>query len=143
MNQMDQLEVFKNNKASKFFYWGIRIGMGITFILSGTKKLPGIKFTALPLENPVGSYFNAMYETGFYWNFIGYFQILIGLFIFFNRFVVISILSMMPVTINIFLVSIALNMRGTPIITTAMVLGNLFLLLWHFKNYKTLFVRPI
>ena len=117
--------------------------MGITFILSGTKKLPGVKFTALPIDNPVGSYFNAMYETGFYWNFIGYFQILIGVFIFFNRFVVISSLFMMPVTINIFLVSIALNMRGTPIITTAMVLGNLFLLLWHFKNYRTLFVRPI
>ena len=140
---MYRLEIFKKKKALKFFYWCIRIGMGITFILSGTKKLPGVKFTALPLDNPVGSYFNAMYETGFYWNFIGYFQILIGVFIFFNRFVVISSLFMMPVTINIFLVSIALNMRGTPIITTAMVLGNLFLLLWHFKNYRTLFVRPI
>jgi uncharacterized membrane protein YphA (DoxX/SURF4 family) len=140
---MYRLEIFKKKKVLKFFYWCIRIGMGITFILSGTKKLPGVKFTALPLDNPVGSFFNAMYETGFYWNFIGYFQILIGLFIFFNRFVVISSLFMMPVTINIFLVSIALNMRGTPIVTTAMVLGNLFLLLWHFKNYRTLFVRPI
>jgi hypothetical protein len=49
----------------------------------------------------------------------------------------------MPVTINIFLVSIALNMRGTPIITTAMVGGNLFLLLWHFKNYRTLLIKPL
>jgi len=50
---------------------------------------------------------------------------------------------MMPVVINIFLVSIALNMRGTPIITSAMVLGNLLLLVWHIKNYKTLFIKQI
>jgi len=78
----------------------------------------------------------------FYWNFIGYFQILIGILIFFNRTVISSILLMMPVTINIFLVSVALNMRGTPIITALMVAGNVFLLLWHYENYLTLLQRP-
>ena len=86
--------------------------MGLTFILSGIRKLPGIKFTELPLNNPVGSFFNAMHETGFYWNFIGYFQIAVGILIFFNRFVIVSSLLMMPVTVNIFLVSVALHMKG-------------------------------
>ena len=140
---MEQIDRLKKYMTLVFLYWCARIGMGLTFIISGIRKLPGVKFTALPVDNPVGSYFEAMYSTGFYWNFIGYFQILIGVLIFFNRFVVISSLLMMPVVINIFLVSIALNMRGTPLITSAMILGNLFLLVWHIKNYKTLFMKPI
>ena len=140
---MGKIEILKAKAVLRILYWCIRAGMGLTFIISGIRKLPGIRFTTLPIETPVGLYFNTMYETGFYWNFIGYFQIAVGVLIFFNRFVVLSSLLMMPVTINIFLVSIALNMRGTPIITAAMVLGNLFLLLWHFRNYRTLLIKPL
>lgn len=138
-----EVEKLKHRLIFKVIYWSIRAGMGLTFIISGIRKLPGIEFTSLPNENPVGAYFNAMYETGFYWNFIGYFQISIGFLIFLNRFVVISSLFMMPVTINIFLLSIVLQMKGTPIITSAMLLGNIFLLIWHFKNYKTLFQKAL
>lgn len=140
---MTFLDNYKNKLVFRLFYWSIRIGMGLAFIGSGIRKLPGIKFTILPIENPVGAYFDAMHATGFYWNFIGYFQILIGLLIFSNRFVVLSSLLMMPVTVNIFLVSIALHMQGTPFITSAMLLGNAFLLLWHFKNYSSVFKRPL
>jgi apolipoprotein N-acyltransferase len=84
-----------------------------------------------------------MYETGFYWNFIGYFQIVIGILVFFNRFVVLSSLLMMPVTINIFLISVSLRMTGTPFITSAMVLGNTFMLLWHYENYLPLVQRSV
>ena len=140
---MELLERLKSNILIKLFYWSVRVGMGLTFIISGTRKLPGIKFTSLPISNPVGAYFQSMYDTGFYWNFIGYFQIVVGLLMFFNRFVVVSSLLMMPVTINIFLISVALKMKGTPIITAAMVLGNLFLIVWHYKNYKAIFQRPL
>ena len=133
----------KEKLIMKLFYWCIRAGMGLTFILSGIRKLPGIKFTELPIDNHVGSFFNAMHETGFYWNFIGYFQIVVGVLIFFNRFVVVSSLLMMPVTINIFLVSIALNMKGTPLITSSMILGNIFLIIWNYKNYVTILKKPL
>ena len=140
---MHVINQLKENLFFKVLYWVIRFGMGLTFIASGIRKMPGVKFTILPLDNPVGAYFHAMHETGFYWNFIGYFQIAIGILIFFNRFVVVSSLLMMPVTINIFLVSIALHMTGTPIITSFMVLGNIFLLLWHYKNYLPVIQRPL
>ena len=104
--------------------------MGVTFILSGLRKWPGVKFTTLPVENPVGAYFQAMHDTGFYWNSIGYFQIGVGLL-------------MMPVTVNIFLVSVSLHMTGTPFITAAMLLGNAFLLYWHFPNYRGIFQKPL
>jgi uncharacterized membrane protein YphA (DoxX/SURF4 family) len=133
----------KEKMVIVFFYWCVRVGMGLTFITSGIRKLPGIKFTELAIDNPVGSFFNAMHETGFYWNFIGYFQITLGILIFFNRFAVASSLLMMPVTVNIFLVSISLHMKGTPFITSAMILGNIFLLLWNYKNYMPILKRPL
>lgn len=119
----------------KFSYWSIRIGLGLTFIISGLRKWPGVKFTMLPPEDPVGGFFQTMYDLGFYWNFIGYLQIAIGILAFFNRTIVLSSVLMMPFTVNIFLISVALNMRGTPVITAAMLLGNIALLFWHYENY--------
>ena len=139
---MNFLEKYKHLLQFKLFYWGIRIGMGHAFIGSGLRKMPGVQFTILPVENPVGAYFHAMHETGFYWNFIGYFQIVIGILVFFNRTVVLSSMLMMPVTVNILLISVSLNMRGTPIITSLMVLANLFLLFWHYENYRGVLEKP-
>ena len=132
---MNLINTLRTKPLVRFLYWSGRIGMGLTFITSGIRKMPGILFTTLPTSNPVGAYFHAMHETGFYWNFIGYFQIIIGLLIFFNRFVVMSSLLMMPVTVNIFLISISLNMTGTPFITAAMLMGNILLLTWHYEHY--------
>ena len=85
---MTSLSLLRKKALFKFMYWSVRIGLGLTFISSGLRKLPREKFTILSIDNPIGAYFNAMYETGIYWNFIGYFQIAIGILGFFNRFVV-------------------------------------------------------
>jgi len=122
----------------KILYWIARYGLGLTFIISGIRKLPGVLFTILPVDNPVGAYFHAMHETGFYWNFIGYFQIVVGVVVFVNRFSALASLLMMPVTVNIFLISIALHMTGTPVITSLMLLGNIYLLLWKYQKFLPL-----
>lgn len=136
------IDSIKRKRFLLLLYWIIRIGMGFTFIISGIRKLPGIKFTTLPIDNPVGFYFAAMLSTGFYWNFIGYFQIILGVLAFLNRFIALIVLLMMPVTVNIFLISTSLKMIGTPIITALMLLGNIFLLLWHHKNYTSILEKP-
>ena len=125
----------KTHFIPKILYWIARYGLGLAFVVSGLRKFPGVKFTILPLDNPVGFYFHAMHESGFYWNFIGYFQVAVGLMIFMKRFAPLSVLLMMPVTVNIFLVSVALHMHGTPFVTSTMLLGNLFLLFWYYKHY--------
>lgn len=136
------IDRFRNMKAVVTLYWLVRAAMGLGFIGSGIRKLPGVKFTALPIKNPVGYFFDAMYQTGFYWNTIGLIQILLGVLIFFNRSVVAAVLIMVPITLNIFLVSIALQMQGTPLITISMLLANIFLLFWHYENYLPIVRRP-
>ena len=136
IEQLQEILIFR------LFYWFTRISMAITSLISGYRKFPGTKFTILPVENPVGAYFNAMFETGFYWNSIGYFQVFTGLLLLWNRTTPVASLMMLPVTLNIFLVSISLNMKGTPLVTTAMVLANIFLILWHNKNISGILSKP-
>jgi len=132
------IDISRQKLLYKIAYWTARYGLGLTFIISGIRKLPGVLFTILPVDNPVGAYFHAMHETGFYWNFIGYFQIAVGVLIFFNHFSALASLLMMPVTVNIFLISVSLHMSGTPVITSLMLLGNTYLLLWNYQKFLPL-----
>ena len=139
---LQSIKTLRDRALFKYLYWFIRIAIGVGFIGSGLRKLPGVKFTALPVEHPVGFFFEAMFQTGFYWNTIGVIQIILGFSIFFNRSVVVTSLIMMPITFNIFLVSIALKMQGTPFITSSMLLANIFLLLCHYENYLPIIQQP-
>lgn len=139
---MDQfVRRLHSEKMLVYFYWTIKILLGLGFVLSGLRKLPGVKFTQLPITNPVGLFFEGMYVTGFYWNFIGYYQILVGLILMTRWWQALSPLLILPVTVNIFLVSVSLEMRGTPVITGLMLLGNLFLMVWHWEKYKPILKR--
>lgn len=113
--------------------------LGIGFIISGVRKMPGVKFTTISIDNPIGLFFEGMYQTGFYWNFIGYYQILAGLLLMTPWLQRLTPVLLLPVSVNIFLVSASLEMRGTPIITALMLLGNLFLIAWHAHDYRPIF----
>lgn len=132
---VDFIEKIRNKKFFVGLYWFLKITLGLTFIVSGLRKMPGVKFTLIPIEDPIGLFFEGMYATGFYWNFIGYYQIIVGIILMTKWWKSLTPLLLFPVAVNIFLVSISLGMRGTPVITLCMVLGNLFLIMWHLKSY--------
>lgn len=136
------IDLMHTKKFFRFIYYFTGISMAVTFVLSGIRKFPGLKFTILGTDNPVGLYFEAMHQLGFYWNFIGYFQILCGVLLFFRRTAPLAVLLMLPVTVNIFLVSAGLDMRGTPYITSAMLLANIFMLFWHYERYLPIINTP-
>ncbi|WP_461303457.1 hypothetical protein [Aureisphaera sp.] len=135
------IDRLKTKKTFVLLYWLTKVSLGLGFILSGLRKMPGVKFTAIGIDNPIGLFFEGMYQTGFYWNFIGYFQIAVGILLVSPWLRRLSPILAFPVTFNIFLVSASLHMRGTPIITSAMVLGNIFLLIWHSRSYLPIFQK--
>ena len=135
------IDLLRRKKFFIFFYTLSRISMGVTFILSGIRKFPGLKFTILGADNPVGLYFEAMHQLGFYWNFIGYFQVICGILILFIRTAPLAVLLMLPVTVNIFLVSVGLEMKGTPLITFAMLFANIYMFLWNYLRYLPIIER--
>lgn len=124
-----------------FLYYCSKTSLGLAFILSGIRKLPGIKFTQLPIDNPVGLFFEGMYAAGFYWNFIGIYQIVVGSVLVVPYWSKLTPILSIPVTVNIFLISVGLSMKGTPIITAMMLMANLYLLFYHRKSYGMLFEK--
>lgn len=124
-----------NHGFLPILYKVTKISLGIAFILSGIRKLPGLKFTKLPIDNPVGLFFEGMYAAGYYWNFIGLYQIAVGVILCTPYWSRLSPILSMPVTVNIFLVSIGLSMSGTPFITGMMLLANSYLIFYHWKSY--------
>jgi uncharacterized membrane protein YphA (DoxX/SURF4 family) len=115
-----------------------RILLALGFTPSGITKVLGNRFTILGLDNPVGFFFEAMYRTGFYWRFLGLCQLAAALLLLIPRTATIGALVYFPLILNIFVITVALDFRGTPFITGLMLLANIYLLCWDYDKLKHL-----
>jgi uncharacterized membrane protein YphA (DoxX/SURF4 family) len=115
-----------------------RILLALAFTPSGITKVLGNRFTILGLDNPVGFFFEAMYRTGFYWRFLGLCQLGAALLLLIPRTATIGALVYFPLALNIFVITVSLEFRGTPFITGLMLLANIYLLCWDYDKLKHL-----
>ena len=118
------------------FTWTTRILLFIGFLPSGLKKLLGDRFTLLGIDNPVGFFFEALYRTGFYWNFLGLMQLLAGVLLLIPKTTFFGALLYLPIIINIFIIVVSMQFKGTPYIAGLMSLANLYLIFWDYKKLK-------
>ena len=118
------------------FTWTTRILLFIGFLPSGLKKLLGDRFTLLGIDNPVGFFFEALYRTGFYWNFLGLMQLLAGVLLLIPKTTFFGALLYLPIIINIFIIVVSMQFKGTPYIAGLMLLANLYLIFWDYKKLK-------
>lgn len=124
------------NKLFVLFTWFTRILLSFAFVPSGLKKLLGERFTILGVDNPVGFFFEALYQTGWYWNFLGFMQLLVAILLLIPKTTFLAALMYLPIIINILVIVIAMHFRGTPIIASLMLLANIYLLFWDYKKVK-------
>lgn len=118
------------------FTWGTRILLFLAFLPSGLKKVLGERFTLLGIDNPVGFFFEGLYRTGFYWNFLGLAQLLAGVLLLIPRTAFFGAMMYLPIIINIFIIVTSMGFKGTPIIAGLMLLANIYLLFWDYKKLK-------
>ena len=123
-------------KIFTIFTWFTRILLAFAFIPSGLKKLLGERFTILGVDDPVGFFFEALYQAGWYWNFLGFMQLLVAILLLIPRTTFLAALMYLPIIINILVIVIAMHFRGTPIIAGLMLLANIYLLFWDYKKVK-------
>lgn len=137
---MNWFESFHNKvypkKLFKLLTWITRILLFLAFLPSGLKKLLGERFTILSIETPVGFFFEALYQTGFYWNFLGLMQLIAGTLLLIPRTSFLGALIYLPIIINILVIVISMNFTGTPYIAGLMLIGNIYLILWDYKKLK-------
>ncbi|MDR6561068.1 MULTISPECIES: hypothetical protein [unclassified Arcicella] len=117
----------------------MRYLIGFAFVPSGLTKLMGNRFTTIPISNPIGFFFEAMYQTGIYWQFLGFTQIIAALLLMTQRFATLGNLIFLGIITNIFLITFSMDFTGTVYITFLLLIASIGLLLWDFPKWKTLF----
>ena len=144
MNKFEEL--YEEAKADKWFHWFAvfcRVALAASFIPSGYVKIMGERFTGLSANNPLGHYFDALHQTGYYYTFIGIAQIITAILLLIPVTSFLGALMYFPIILNICVLSYATRFDGTRIVTV-LTLANLFLLIWDYRHLKyiLLFRRP-
>jgi len=119
-----------------------RILLAIAFLPTGTVKLLGHRFTSLPVDTPVGGYFEAMYQTGFYWNFIGASQVIAALLLLIPRTTTLGAVAFFPIILNVTIVTWSVGFQGTIYLTALMLLASVFLLCWDYDRLRDIVFEP-
>ena len=144
MNLLAQLDDLyheaKRNRWLRYFAVFCRFALALGFIPSGILKVSGERFTALPSNNPLGHYFDALQLTGFYYKFIGVGQLTAGLLLLIPRTALMGAILYFPIILNICVLTYATRFEGTRIVTL-MLLANLYLLCWDYERLK--YVLPL
>lgn len=119
----------------------LRILIGFSFIPSGYKKLINHRFTSLGTDTQIGFFFEGLYQSGFYWQFLGFVQILSAFLLMTQRFATIGNLMFFGIISNICVLTFSMHFSGTVVITSLMLLSSIFLIFWDFHKIKFLFYR--
>jgi len=107
-----------------------RVLLAIAFLPTGLVKATGNRFTLLPVSDPVGFFFEAMYRTGPYWIFIGLVQLAAAILILIPRTALLGALLFLPVTLSIVLITWGVGFAGTTPVAAGMLLSVTYLLCW-------------
>jgi hypothetical protein len=87
-------------------------------------------------------FFEVLYQTGLYWQFIGWAQLLAGFLLMTQRYAKLGALVNFPIILNVFVITISMEFGGTPLITGLMLLANLLLIVWHWGELRSLINLP-
>lgn len=133
--------IHQSVKQRQWALWFTRITrllLALGFLPSGLTKLAGNRFTSLSPATPIGYFFEALYQTGHYWRFLGVAQLLAAVCLLIPATTTLGALIYFPIILNIFIITVSLHFTGTPIITGLMLLGSIYLLCWDYDKLKYL-----
>ena len=120
-------------KFYRFVIVSTRIFLGLIFFSSGMGKLipfPGI-IGPVWLETEL-----TQYGLGMFARFIAYSQIIVGLLLLSQRFATLGAVMLFPLVLNIFMVTVSMNWRGTPYVLAFLILLNIILLIADYHKLK-------
>jgi len=133
---LELYRTIRKNKWLNLFAILIRCLIGVGFTFAAFPKIMGERFTQISVEDPVGFFFEAMYQTGMYWNFLGWSQLIASFLLMTQRFSTLGAIMFFPIILNIHIITWSMGFQGTPVITFLMLLATTFLLVWDFEKLK-------
>jgi uncharacterized membrane protein YphA (DoxX/SURF4 family) len=121
----------------------VRIALGVLFIAYGAWKVGDGYVPLAETDHPVGLFFRFMEDTGFWWDLVGWTQIVAGVLLITQRFATVGALILLPVVVNILAVNVSLYPAfGATIYLTGVTLAlTLFLVAYDYPKWKYVFWR--
>ncbi len=122
------------------FTLGTRILLALAFIPTGLVKVLGRRFATNldTTDGGVGAFFEILYSSGSYWQFLGLSQMLAGILILWRKTSAIGSIMFLAIISNIFFITISYDFKGTWIITTLLVLAASWLCIWDWDKIRYL-----
>jgi hypothetical protein len=137
----------KQNIWANIFIIYTRYLIGGAFVFASLIKIKGQRFTSESgAAEPINSafhFFETMYQSGIYWQFIGLGQLVAGVLLMTQRYSKLGALINLPIIVNIFVITISYNFGNTSTITGLMLLANLLLIYWDWNELRILVNLPI
>ncbi len=131
----------KKSKFMNIVVVFIRLLIGFAFIPSGLTKAIGERFTRLSTDTQIGYFFEAMYQSGGYWYFLGFSQLIASFLLMSQRYATIGAVMYFAILSNIVVITISMNFTGTWIITLLMLFATCSLLAWDWNKIQYLLKR--
>lgn len=119
--------------------WFMRLVIGFAFIPSGLRKVLGQRFTLISTDNPIGFFFEGLYQSGDYWQFLGWGQVAAAFLLMTQRFATLGNLIFFFIISNIWMITVALEFKGTWVITSLMLFASTGMLLWDANKLRYVF----
>jgi hypothetical protein len=135
----------KQSVTAQVFTIYTRYLIGGAYVFSSLVKINGERFftdlasiKTAPIHS-IPHIFETLYQSGLYWNFIGWSQLIAAFLLMTQRFSLLGALCFLVIMINIFAITVSYNFGNTEFITALMLLAISMLLLWEWDKLKVLF----
>ncbi len=140
------LDIWKQKSFLQIFTIYLRYLIGGAFIIAafgmgkvlGTSNLMSSMDHPIQELQPIQQFFRVMTDSGLYWKFIGWTQIMAGMLLMTQRFARMGALIFFGLILNIFVITIAYDFKGTPVVTGLLLLAATWLLIWDLRSLQVL-----
>ena len=140
MNLSIKIERFykeaKQNRWYRYFTVFNRVALAAGFFFAGYVKIMGERFTDLHSNHPMGHYLDAIYDTGYYYTFVGILQVAAAIMLLIPRTATLGAVIYFPIILNIAILSHSVCFIGSLHSSPLMVLSNIYLLCWDYDKLK-------
>lgn len=121
--------------------WLTRYLLAFAFIPSGMKKVLGQRFTSIGTDNQIGYFFEALFRSGMYWNFLGWGQLIAAFLMMTQLFSTLGNLIFFFIVSNIFFITVSMHFTGTWLIALLMLFASTCLFLWDANRLQYIIVH--
>lgn len=137
------LDKLKQQIFLQVFTVYLRYLIGSAFVIAafGMGKVKGkpdmIQSMRGPIEQlaPIQQFFRVMADSGLYWQFIGWSQIIAGFLLMTQKQARLGALIFLGLIVNIFVITLSYHFQGTPIVTGLLLLAILYLIIWDLPSF--------